>query len=165
MLNEKRYTVAEVPSGKIEIVFNGVCSTLQFNCSCEDAWPLCQAMCCRLRTNFNIILRPEEIAKFNTKPMPHNPQFRILQHRSDGSCDYLEKDGVKCVVHEKGKPWACSVFHCSPGGLGEGVLYKNNGWLISPMRRYEQVDDSGEMVNWNEIYAKAEQANLAGRKP
>lgn len=155
-MKEVRTLVAEVPSGKIEVVFDGIASKLQFNCACSDAWDYCQAACCRLRTNYGTILRPEEIAKFEGRPHPQNSQFTILQHKPmDGSCVYLEDN--KCGVHISGKPWACGAFHCSPGGVGEGIQYRDGGWLLTPYKTVENIDDQGTVVDWSEIYAKAGQ--------
>ena len=39
--------LAEVASGRIEIVFNGLFNALQFNSDCSDALPYCNAACCR----------------------------------------------------------------------------------------------------------------------
>lgn len=153
-MTEQRTLIAEVPSGKIEIVFDGVTARMEFNCECLDALPYCHGMCCRLRTNFTVILRPEEIAKFEHRPFPHNTDLKILQHNeSDASCVYLKED--KCSVHESGKPWACRSFHCSPAGVGEGVLYRQNGWLLSPWQRYGIINDQGTVVDWEEMYKSA----------
>lgn len=144
-MGEERKTIREVASGKIEVVFNGVFSVMQFNCACSDALPYCKALCCRLRTSYTVILQKDEIGKFKSKPHPHSPGLEILQD-SGGNCTYLDEDAL-CGVHEAGKPWACTAFHCSPEGKGEGITHRQGGWFLSPNLVTLNVDDEKHMVN------------------
>jgi hypothetical protein len=143
---EMHEVLKEVPSGKIELVDNGVYSTLQFNCHCLDALPFCKAMCCRLRQGFTVMMTPnDDASKYKTKPHPQNPELKILQHDADGKqCTYLS-DKFECTIHTD-SPWMCGAYHCSPGGKGDRVQYRDGGWIWSPMGLVQQLGD-GSVVD------------------
>lgn len=125
-----RRTISDVPSGKIELVFDGEMQLLQFNCSCDDALPYCRAVCCRNRPYFNVLLEPEEVQKFKSMPHPQHVNLLILQE--DGSrCIYLDNNTCHCAVHSD-KPKICTRYHCSPGGSGDGIDLRGNGWMLLP---------------------------------
>jgi len=143
---EERQTLKEVPSGKIELVWNGVFSTLQFNCECMDALPYCKAMCCRLRQGFTVVLKEDEIGKYKSRPYPKSPDFQVLERSADGnSCCYLDEEKSLCTIHGH-HPEMCVVFHCSPGGKGEGIKHRDGGWLWTPMGCLQQLAD-GSVVD------------------
>jgi hypothetical protein len=161
-MSEERQTLKEVPSGKIELVWNGVYSTLQFSCECLDALPYCKAMCCRLRQGFTVLLNDAEIksGKYKTRPFPQDPQLRVLQRSEDGnSCFYLDSDKSVCTIHG-GHPTMCRDYHCSPGGKGFGVKYRDGGWLWTPMGCLQQLGD-GTVVDIRELTT----VNIGGRNP
>jgi len=138
---EDRQTLKEVPSGKIELVFNGVYSTLQFNCHCLDALPYCKAMCCRLRQGFTVLLTEEEKHKYESKPYARDASLRVLQTSKDGqACYYLDQEKYQCTIHDH-SPWMCGVYHCSPEGKGDRVKYRDAGWLWTPMGCLQQLAD------------------------
>lgn len=117
--------LATVPSGTIDLVFDGHEVLLQFNCSCTDAMPYCHAMCCRLRPTHNVKLTEAEAARL--KSYRHGT-LPILEHR-DGHCTYLE--GNACSIYAD-RPNGCATWHCSPGGVGEGITMRDGGWALSP---------------------------------
>lgn len=137
-----RKTIAEVPSGKIELVFENDTVQLQFNCSCEDALPYCKAMCCRHRPYFNILLDADEVDKFEcVKVNSEDVSIRHEQGETDinqlyilkeegSKCIYLD-DACHCKVHND-KPRACTKFHCSPGGVGDEISMRDAGWVLLP---------------------------------
>lgn len=140
MENEKltatlRTVLRETPNGPIEIVMlNHEVLSLQFNTTCTDALPICKAICCRMRSSFAVQLEPDELAKFKhiqNPTTPGRPELRILQSAPDGhTCTYLTPES-RCEVHAD-KPRHCSVWHCSPGGKGDGVKYRALGWALLP---------------------------------
>ena len=149
-MTEERQVLKEVASGKIEFVWNGTYSTLQFNCSCLDAIPYCKGMCCRLRQGFTVLLKDSEIPKYRSRPFPQNPQLRVLERSADGSaCYYLDQEKSLCTIHGR-HPEMCQVYHCSPGGKGETVKYRDGGWLWTPMACLQQLGD-GTVVDVREI--------------
>lgn len=147
---EERQTLKELPSGKIELVWNGVYSTLQFNVDCLDAIPFCKGMCCRLRQGFTVLLKDGEVSKYKSRPFPQNPSLRVLQRSEDGnSCCYLDAEKSICTIHGQ-HPEMCKVWHCSPGGIGATVRYRDGGWLWTPMGCLEQLAD-GSVVDIREL--------------
>ena len=142
---EDRQTLKEVPSGKIELVFNGATSTLQFNCHCLDALPYCKAMCCRMRQGFVVLLNEEEAHKYRSIPYKGNPGVRVLKASDDGNaCFYLDQKTCQCKIHED-SPLMCGAYHCSPEGKGDRVQYRDGGWLWSPVGALQQLADGSVM--------------------
>ena len=138
---EERQTLVEVASGKVELVWNGVYSTLQFNAACTDVVHLCKGMCCRLRQGFTVLLRADEVGKFESKPYPRDASLHVLQTSPDGNaCFYLEQEKSLCKIHGKA-PQMCQDYHCSPEGKGDGVKYRDGGWLWTPMGCLGQLAD------------------------
>lgn len=132
-LLEERTTLVETPSGKIELAFNGAFQVLQFNCECMDALPYCKAMCCRLRSGYHVKLLEGEKGKYESRPLKvRDPNgLHVLQtKKKDGSCVYLNDEAL-CRIHQT-KPWACGVWHCSPGGKGDGIRFTDQGWRLGP---------------------------------
>jgi len=138
---DEKQTLREVPSGTIDLVFNGVFSTLQFNCHCLDALPFCKAMCCRQRQGFTVLLQPDEKGKFKSRPYPHTANVEMLAADASGQhCFYLDPEKHQCTIHEK-SPWMCGAYHCSPGGKGDRVTHRDGGWLWTPMNCLQQLGD------------------------
>lgn len=123
--------IKDTPTGPIEIVFDGKQLVLQFNCSCEDALPICKAACCRYRPFYNVAVADEEKSKFLTQPNPDNPEMHILQNRGD-TCVYLN-GSCGCEVHSD-KPKVCGQWHCSPFGVGDGITNRQKGWVVLPLK-------------------------------
>lgn len=133
-MDTKTTVLAEVPSGRIELVNNGMFNIMQFNCSCEDALPYCGGACCGLRTGYGVIIQPSEAHKFQT--VVHQEKL-VLAHRvEDDCCVYHDGDG-KCRLHKEGgpeaKPSGCRKWHCSPEGVGDGIVVRERGWMLVPM--------------------------------
>lgn len=124
--------LVQLQSGTIDLVTIGdQAQFLQFNCSCEVALPYCQAMCCKQRENYNVELNEEESKKFGFQKGPNNSKILPIV---GNSCFYLGGDN-KCTVHNIGKPATCKEWHCSPGGVGEGLKVKAQGWILIPTQR------------------------------
>ena len=123
-------TLVTLPSGTIDMVLEGGEAVLQFNTTCQDALPYCKAMCCRNRDKFNVPLESDERDKYKHWQYPMFEQnVYLLQYNEDKECAYLCND--LCKVHED-KPRGCQSWHCSPGGKGEGVTVRGDGWIMSP---------------------------------
>jgi Fe-S-cluster containining protein len=149
-VSEERQILKEVPSGKIELVWNGTYSTLQFNGECTEMLPYCKAMCCRLRQGFTVLLEDSEVAKYKNRPFPQDPQLRVLERSEDGnSCYYLDAEKSLCTIHGQ-HPLMCQKYHCSPGGKGHGVKHRDGGWLWTPMGCLQQLGD-GTVIDIREI--------------
>jgi hypothetical protein len=130
---EERRTLVELPSGKVELVWNGLWVLLQFNAKCVDCLPYCHAMCCR---TFSIGAEEDEAHKFRTKPHPITKLPMILRN-DQNVCTHLQKD-CKCEVHAD-KPKMCRRFACSPGTEidDETITRRDAGWLINLVRKEE----------------------------
>ncbi len=149
-MTEERQTLVELPSGRIELVWNGTFSTLQFNAECVECLPFCKAMCCRLRQGFTVLLQEDEIPKYKNRPFPQNPELRVLERSKDGnSCYYLDSDRSLCTIHGH-HPKMCSDYHCSPQGKGDGVKHRDGGWLWTPMGCLQQLGD-GTVIDIREV--------------
>lgn len=129
-------TIAEVPSGTIDIVTTPDKVRIEFNCSCDDALPWCQAVCCRNRQWNNVLIEDDEKDKFDKAiPHPSQPQLTILQPEN-GHCGYFDSEGCRCKIHED-KPRQCGNWHCSPmgggpDGTGEGITQRDQGFILLP---------------------------------
>lgn len=136
-MNEPKMTIKELPSGTVDIVFNGIFSVLQFNCNCSDALPMCKAMCCRMRTNYNVELKANELEKFDSQQILGKGDRSFLPAKPDASCLYLTDESL-CEVHND-KPENCITWHCSPGGVGDRLIRRDAGWLLSPFTFTPQI--------------------------
>jgi Fe-S-cluster containining protein len=135
--NTQRTVLRELNSGAIELVWDGVFTRIEFNCSCLEALPFCNAMCCRQRPGYSIELEDHELSKFAHKSHPSYPDIQLVQTAGNGlDCIYLE-DG-KCSVHTD-KPEMCQKWHCSPRGevSDSRIERRDAGWMLMPMRREE----------------------------
>jgi hypothetical protein len=129
-----KHTLVDTPSGKIEVIHNGVFTILQFNTSCEDALPTCKGMCCGLRAGYNVLLQPGEEKEFDSVPHPLHPgRFMLTSDPKDMHCVYQDKTNGFCTIHAT-KPQGCRDWHCSPGGVGERIVKRDKGWFLSPMQ-------------------------------
>ena len=147
---EDRQVLKEVPSGKIELIFNGVYSTLNFNCHCLDALPFCKAMCCRMRQGFTVLLREDEVSKYKSEPYRKDQSLRVLQRSADGNaCTYLDQEKCQCTIHGS-SPQMCQDYHCSVEGKGDGVKYRDGGWLWTPLGALQQLAD-GSVIDIRKI--------------
>lgn len=129
-----RTILRQVPSGSIDLVFDGRQLIVEFNCECMDALPWCKAACCRYRPFYNVALKDDEIDKFeNVAPdegSTHTSGMRVLKH-INGHCAYLNDDSL-CSVHND-KPCVCKRWHCSPNGGDSNVETRGAGWVLLPL--------------------------------
>lgn len=143
MKTDEKITLKKVDSGTIDLTFNGRQQLLQFNCSCADALPFCNAMCCRNRPQYNVLLSKAEEERFEKKiQFPSDPKLHILDHK-DGNCVYFDGEDCSCTTHDT-KPDICRKWHCSPGGVGEGLDLFDNGWALGPAKgdlQHEELRD------------------------
>lgn len=134
ILETGRQTLVEVPSGTIDIVHTTAGPTLQFNCSCEDALPYCRGMCCGMRHLYNTNLTEEESKEFKSFTHPKRPgEFFLAFDVRDQKCVYQDRDYGTCNLHFTKKPAQCVNWHCSPGGVGDGIVKRDRGWFMLPM--------------------------------
>lgn len=122
-----KLVIRDTPSGPIQLVFNGSELLLQFNCECQHALPICNAICCRYRPYYNAEVKPSELGKFKSEYI-ETQQLHVLQHEN-GDCVYLNDNS--CLVHND-KPDTCREWHCSPEGKGKGLKVKKQGWVVLP---------------------------------
>lgn len=132
MIPEQKVQLKSVPTGSIDLVFNGMYSRLQFNCGCLDALPYCRAMCCRLRQVVGVELNEAEQLSFPERVQTKAPNgLVVLQSEpGTGNCIYLNEED-QCKVHQA-KPEKCKNWHCSPGGVGEDISRRDKGWMLMP---------------------------------
>jgi Fe-S-cluster containining protein len=117
--------LVQVQSGTIDLQFDGKTLAMEFNCSCEDALPYCQALCCRMRTFYGVEVTEAEKNKFDV--MYRDGKLVLSSRQDNDACSYL--DGNSCMVHSI-KPERCKEWHCSPNGVGEGIKVRGTGWLL-----------------------------------
>lgn len=127
----ERWVVAEVPSGTIDLIHDGRNLRLQFNARCEDVLAVCKGQCCRMRPHWNTPLAPDEIGKWMSTTMPDRALPVLAYDTDTGSCHYQDHESGKCRTHDD-LPRACTRWHCSPGGQGEGIEHRDHGWLLVP---------------------------------
>jgi hypothetical protein len=127
--------VRSTPSGPIELVYVAGELRMQFNCACSDALPICRAMCCRLRTYYNVAVDADEAAAYNLEPPPGPGYDAVLRvnHEHD-CCGYLNPHADTCSIQAT-KPRACRRWHCSPGGQGDGITEYGDGWALLPAKK------------------------------
>lgn len=128
-LGTMKITLQILESGTIDLVEDGELY-LQFNASCEDALPYCRARCCKSRPEINVAVDDNE--SFQTVDVVVRGKTLKVLDNIDGHCVYLEND--LCKVHSH-KPRSCSIWHCSPGGKGEGITIRDFGWKLTPAFR------------------------------
>ena len=106
---------------------------LQFNTSCEEALPLCQAMCCRMRKWYNVHLTDDEIRSGQYRTQTWDTGQVVLAETSEGDCTYLEAG--RCSIYSR-RPRDCQRWHCSPRGNPDDPLIevRGQGWMMVPSR-------------------------------
>ena len=126
----------------INFVRQGAFMLIQFNSSCDEALPVCQANCCRLRKYYSVDLTEEEATRLKTQTI-YKIEFgvtagpfgerKVLAGTPEGDCVYLKDN--RCSIYET-RPKACREWHCSPqGGLGDSEITKREqGWVLFPAR-------------------------------
>lgn len=121
-----------LPSGSIDLAFDGTDVRVQFNCSCEDALPYCHAQCCRGRPEWNV---PVTDADWVWEDMPL-PTAETLDGKVvrvlpviDNHCGFLDEQS-RCMTYDA-RPEACRNWHCSPDGVGEGITTRGLGWKLT----------------------------------
>jgi len=118
----------------IDFVRQGPFMLIQFNASCDEALPVCQAMCCRMRKYYSVPLTPDEAKLLRgTWTEKDGQAVCLLDGEENGDCVYLSGD--RCLVYDD-RPQACREWHCSPqGGLSDPEIVKReNGWVLFPAR-------------------------------
>jgi Fe-S-cluster containining protein len=134
-----RKLLRAVPSGKIEIVWDGTFTRVEFNCDCTEANPICRGMCCRWRTGYSVELEPEEEPYYESIPHPTRKDVRILSPNKDRTwCTYFDENKGLCKIY-KTRPKMCRQWHCSPGGQPEDteIERRDAGWALFPVRMEE----------------------------
>lgn len=126
-MTDHKLVLHSLPSGTIDIVSdtNGE-PIVQFNCSCLDALPFCKAMCCKGRPMYNVLV-PSDRPDLDSVQHPYNESLKVLQCNNN-CCKYLSKEN-HCSINDK-KPKSCQEWHCSPGGVGENINVRANGWVL-----------------------------------
>jgi|SRR5215469_11937575 len=121
--------------GRIDFVRQGPFLLLQFNSSCNDALPICQAACCRLRKYYSVHLTEEEATRLECTwtATKDGGAVALLDGTAEGDCVYL-KDS-RCSIWDE-RPQDCRNWHCSPqGGLEDPeITRRENGWVLFPAR-------------------------------
>jgi Fe-S-cluster containining protein len=136
-MTQSTTTVLEqTAKGPIQIVWNGVFASVQFNTDCLDALHLCHGMCCRSRSGYSVELEPDEVDLYWHRQHPTS-KVPILQTKEDGSCVYLTEEG-RCGTY-KTRPKMCRQWHCSPHGqMGDAEIERRDaGWMLLPVRKEE----------------------------
>lgn len=135
---EKLTTIAKVASGTVDLVWNGVFASVQFNADCTDVLHLCHGMCCTRRAGFVVELEENEKGgRYFSVPHPTRPGVEILRSKNDGSrCIY--QDDAKCTIYQD-RPKMCRQWHCSPEGqkLDTEIERRDAGWMLLPVRSEE----------------------------
>jgi Fe-S-cluster containining protein len=129
-----------VKSGSIDLMWNGQFASMELNCDCLDALPVCHGACCRLRIGYSVELEPDEVDKFEHREHPTRPGVIILASKPDhSSCLYLDDETSLCTIHER-RPKMCRRWHCSPGGQlnDKEIERRDAGWMLLPLRKEEQ---------------------------
>jgi hypothetical protein len=122
-----KHQIAKVESGTIDLVHINNQLLLQFNCSCIDAIPFCQATCCKMQHLLVVELTDKEILRLGKRKGTEN----LIQIKTDSTeCKFLNEKNL-CSIQAT-KPEKCKSWHCSPGGVGEGITYRANGWMMLP---------------------------------
>ena len=118
---------------EIAFVRQGPFMLIQFNSSCDEALPVCQAMCCRMRKYYSVHLTAEESTRLDCH---EQDGVFLLAGLENGDCAYLE--GNRCSIYAE-RPKACAEWHCSPqGGLADPQITKREqGWVLFPAREAE----------------------------
>lgn len=125
-------TLVQLSSGTIDLVHENGKMLLQFNAECLDALPFCKGMCCKLQNYLSVQLNNKEITKFGQRVARSDetiPPGLIPVKSGTTECKYSQDN--LCSVHTH-KPERCKSWHCSPGGKGEGITVRSNGWLMLP---------------------------------
>jgi hypothetical protein len=134
---DDRVSITNVPSGSVDLVWNGVFARIEFNCNCMDALPLCNGMCCRKRSGYSVELEEDELGFYQHRYHPITGAA-ILATTEDGmTCIYHRIDG-KCGIHNR-RPKMCRQWHCSPQGAlnDEEIVRRDSGWILNPVRKEE----------------------------
>src|SRR5438309_741472 len=130
-------TLVKVQSGSVDLVHSREGPILQFNCSCTDALPYCKGMCCGNRHVYNTILESGEEEKYASFLL-HGFSHYYLAYDTDKKCVYQDKETGMCGIHGD-KPSGCRSWHCSPGGVGEGIMVRDGGWFMVPLNRVKDI--------------------------
>ena len=122
----------QTESGLIQVVWNGVFASVQFNCACVDALSLCHGMCCTRRAGYSVELEDDELEKYQHKN-------GVLAAKEDGmSCFYFDNEQGICSIHPN-RPKMCRRWHCSPEGqkTDAEIERRDAGWMLLPVRKEE----------------------------
>jgi hypothetical protein len=133
-MNEVRNTLVQLPSGTIDLVIeerpNINRMLLQYNCSCIEALPYCQAMCCRMQQFYSAKITKEEAETLAHTRIVKDILVMPTKQDNSSECEFLS-DEKKCKIHFD-KPQACKEWHCSPKGVGDNLKVRAQGWILLP---------------------------------
>jgi len=138
-MNVRREVLRHVISGRLEVVTDGVIASIEMNCNCLDALPVCRGLCCTSRSGFSVELEPDEADRLLSRPHPTKLGIQILRTSADGlRCIYQDEISGLCSIH-KTRPKMCRRWHCSPEGNKEDgeVDTRDAGWSFVPLRSLE----------------------------
>lgn len=147
----RRAVLREVPSGLIQIAFDGVLTRIEFNCSCVDALGTCTAQCCRTRSGYSVELEPDEVGRFRSRPHPTRLGIQVLaQAMNKLACWYLDQQTGLCTIYER-RPKMCRQWHCSPQGQikDEEIEVRDAGWVMTPLRSAEAAAVEAQLAMEN----------------
>lgn len=141
-MTETKRTLVQLPSGSVDVVerVDGHVTMLmtQFNCSCNDAQPYCRSMCCRMQNMYSAELNEEEAARLGARVIERvgHPDLIVIQTKMSNAseCMHFDNYALRCGVQAT-KPQQCKDWHCSPGGVGEGITRRANGWVMLPTQQ------------------------------
>lgn len=110
----------------ITLVRQGPFLLVQFNTTCEQSLPACDAMCCRMRPWFNVKVNEDEAHLYHTEI---KDGVRVLSAMPNGDCVYLHN--ARCSIYAS-RPHQCRQWHCSPKGNQDDrqIIDRANGWLL-----------------------------------
>lgn len=132
--------LVELPSGGIDLAVVDGELRLQFNTTCLEALPYCQAMCCRVQKEYSATLvAKDKLVQLGltrtSKSKETGEEILVLPVKPENpnECLFLDHEHL-CSVHQI-KPEECGNWHCSPGGVGEGLRTRASGWRLVPTQR------------------------------
>lgn len=131
-------------SGTIDLVEVQGELLLQFNASCMDALPYCHGMCCRMQHAYSAEITLADLLGGNEPRMPLIARSAMsedgrgilvlpVKTENESECLFVDQEHM-CSIHQC-KPENCRNWHCSPGGVGEGLKTRAIGWRLIPTQR------------------------------
>lgn len=78
---------------------------VQRTADCENRWPICKGVCCKLWFPLSVQDLDERIVKWN-----YSRPYGIAQ-REDGYCVHMDRSSLKCTIYEN-RPLICRTYDC-----------------------------------------------------